>query len=167
MSICKKCTDPQFSLPVCIPTFLLNLTSNPFHRIRYTQCYLIHRPGALVPAIRPPHIHIGRVSPHQAPPPTTVITLFSPVLSFLLRIVQQDSDNVEEAAQHFQSEVKHSHPQACNERKEKRWLEIKHRQWNSSKDECKSSTWSLKLTNTIRRHNTNSEHTENPCKEKQ
>ncbi len=38
----------------------------------------------------------------------------SPVLSSLLRVVQQDSDNVEEAAQHFESKVKHSHPQTCN-----------------------------------------------------
>lgn len=38
----------------------------------------------------------------------------SPVLSSLLRIVQQNSDDVEEAAEHFEGKVKHSHSQTCN-----------------------------------------------------
>lgn len=41
----------------------------------------------------------------------------SPVLSSLLRIVQQNSDDVEEAAEHFEGKVKHSHSQTCNAKK--------------------------------------------------
>lgn len=40
--------------------------------------------------------------------------VFSPVLPVLLWVVKQDSDDIEEAAQHLQSKVEHSHSQTCN-----------------------------------------------------
>lgn len=81
-----------------------------FIRLLYKHRCLIYWPGAPVTAVRPSQSQ--RFSFTLLIP--LLLPVLSPVLSLLLRVVKQDSDDVEEAAQHFQSKVKHSHSQTCN-----------------------------------------------------